>query len=481
MAAGDLHPDPNSSVDTPPSDLDVTPAHDGVRQLRAEVRELVRSLRRVGVPQKAVAERARVSGAYLSQLTNLENQDYANKTPRAATTTAIVNALRALGDDREEDLRSVGAWARFTNGVAALERRVGIARQMIASPRLPLGPDAANYIRRYVDEALADAVTRPGVYVVTGPPASGKTSLLLNVLPRVRPAFERVVFLDLLAFPTESRKDRGAFELYLAQAISEASGLEPTGSTHPSSRVPALALRSAMDRLLASRVPALLVLDGANAVFETGVLKEQVRLWRQRAIADGPDSPYASLSLVLTASLGPDAGTSVQASSMLGLPEGTSFPVSWLNRTQVEALARLYSEGGDEERSIAREAWERFRGQPFLTQRYIYDADAVDGDLDELRSRIKDPHGDYQAHLQTLADLISLRPEAASAIWRLSEEPVSAPSWDTWLDLLAVTQRSVPEETDDPGRWFSCPFYADDLPRYVRRSAGFSNQQRFQP
>lgn len=441
-----------------------------IGHLREDIDWLVTQAASAGIRPAEVARQAGVSGSYLSQLRRVAT--YPGKAPTPAALSRIVRALRFVTDEHASNLRLAGpATVRsIDDRLRRLEDRVA---SVLPPPGPPLPVSAASYVTREIDRKLKMYLrnrTTPDlqIFMVTGPPASGKTSLQLRLADTGNSSFGTVVGLDLataIADNLNGAVDEGV-QLAIARACMAAAGESDHPALHDH---PAFALREAR-ATLAQRGSALLLLDAANTEAGSVAAGQIGRRWVDTTAAD---SQPAVVRVVLFSSYGRRT-MSVARSSFLesNLPDLTRLRTDWFSEDEVVHLAESYLTAGTGSMTTPAEAaqlaygW--FRGQPLLSHQMIEDLLLTGLTLEEAIHELDRPGTNYDVHLKHIARLLSdvERPQLLDAALAATQGEIPGP-WESLLETLGVAGREQFEDSDGTMTACSCRFYRQKLPRLL--------------
>jgi hypothetical protein len=449
--------------------------------IREDLDWVIKQISAAGIRPSEIARRADVSGSYLSQLRRVET--YPGKVPSPASLSRIVRAIRFASDEHSSKLALASA-----ESIRMIDERLRHLEARVASVLPPPGPplpvSAATYVTRDIDHKLRRYLRIPTkglqIYMVTGPPASGKTSLQYRLVDIAGPSFDTVVSIDLSTAITDGDSDKADEEVQFA--IARACMVATGEVEHPAlSDDPVFALRAARD-ILAVRGSALLLLDGANTEAGSAAAGQINRRWRDEASGD---SLEAVVRVVLFSSYGRRT-MSVARSSLLegNLPDLTRLRTEWFSFDEVQRLADSYTTAGSGSMTTpgvaAQIAYDWFRGQPMLTHQMIEDLLLTGLAPQEAIRELERPGTTYDAHLKHLARLLDdeeERPQLLGAALSAIQDDEPGPR-ESLLETLGVTERDRFEDSDGVVTTCSCRFYRQGLPRLLQQRLQQRQQRR---
>ncbi len=329
-------------------------------------------------------------------------------------------AQRPSGADffgEELEIRLGGAAARHSGGPKGNKGIFHSAapqkpNEDLVEPGGALAIGSPLYIVRDSDLELTQALKRrDGIILIQGARQMGKTSLLARGLNEARSESVRVVFTDFQALATQALVSTEAFYKEILALLVDALDLDadPNRDWNPQ-RGHALNFERFLRREILNRLDAPLVwgIDEADRLFG-GLIANEVfglfRAWHNERVVD-PASAWNRLTLLV--SYATEAHLFITDLNQSPFNIGTRIHLADFSFDQVEELNERY--GRPLYDPIRLERFFRLTGgQPFLTQKGLYELARQRFTPETLFERAHTEEGPFGEHLRRLA--LSLRQE----------------------------------------------------------------------
>ncbi len=296
------------------------------------------------------------------------------------------------------------------------------ARSLFAAPPKPnedliepggaLAIGSPFYIARDTDEALLRAVKRrDGIILIQGARQMGKTSLLARGLNQARVESVNVVFTDFQVLSAQVLVSAEAFYKEILALLVDALDLDvDPGAAWRPERGPALNFERFLKREILQKLDRPLVwgIDEADRLFG-GLIANEVfglfRSWHNERVVN-PDCPWSRLTMLV--SYATEAHLFITDLNQSPFNIGTRVYLTDFSLDQVGELNERYG------RPLSTsDRLERFfhltGGQPFLTQKGLYELARQRFTPEALFERAAMEEGPFGEHLRRLA--LSLRQE----------------------------------------------------------------------
>jgi hypothetical protein len=275
---------------------------------------------------------------------------------------------------------------------------------------LPIG--SPFYIVRETDRQLLDAVKRrDGIILIQGARQMGKTSLLARGLNEARTASVNVVFTDFQVLSAQVLVSAEAFYKEILALLVDALDLDiDLNAAWRPERGPALNFERVLRREILQKLDAPLVwgIDEADRLFG-GLIANEVfglfRSWHNERVVN-PDCPWSRLTMLI--SYATEAHLFITDLNQSPFNTGTRVYLNDFTPEQVSDLNERYGNPLPD-----RDRLDRFYrltgGQPYLTQKGLYELARQRFTPETLFERAEMEEGPYGEHLRRLA--LSLRQE----------------------------------------------------------------------
>jgi len=309
----------------------------------------------------------------------------------------------------------------------------------LEAPAGAVRPDSPFYIERLADEQLVRQVLGHGTTTtIQAGRQTGKTSLLMQGLHRVRQQGTPCVYLDFQVIEAEDRQDLDCLLRYIASAIAEQLDFDPevVAQLWGSSGGPVRIFNRYLQREVLPQVEGslLLAIDEADQLLGATYKQNFFALLRAWDSRRAYDEIWRKLNLVLVISTHPyllidDVNLSpFNVGLTIALHDFTTEQVADLNRRHNAPL----------QESDLPVLLELVGGHPYLVRQALYTLACEDCSLAELQNRATENEGPFGKHLRFYRHSLEQSPELQRALTQIVREQDSQGIEEILLDRLAA-------------------------------------------
>jgi hypothetical protein len=309
----------------------------------------------------------------------------------------------------------------------------------LEAPAGAVRPDSPFYIERLADEQLTRQVLGNGTTTtIQAGRQTGKTSLLMQGLHRVRAQDHPCVYLDFQVIEEEDRQDLESLLRYISSAIAEQLDLDPEGVTKlwSGSGGPVRIFNRYLQRQVLPQLeaPLLLAIDEADQLLGVDYKQNFFALLRAWDSRRAYDEVWRKLNLVLVISTHPyllidDVNLSpFNVGLTISLQDFTPEQVTELNRRHSTPLTP----------AEIPTLMELVGGHPYLVRQALYSLVCEDCSLSELQKSAIASDGLFGKHLRFYRHSLSQSPDLQQALTRIVRDQDSQGIEEILLDRLAA-------------------------------------------